>query len=92
MASNMGAKPQRDSRCDLCFMALGLGLGDPRVTLGSPKRHPSVTQGSNGGSDLFATEDEKRPGGGVGNRVIVRSGEPAPAPGEAGRRTRKTGH
>jgi len=28
----------------LCL--LGLGLGDPRVTQGSPKGHPSVTQGS----------------------------------------------
>src|SRR5579864_2162595 len=49
----------------LCRLGLGLGLGldDPRVTLGSPKRHPRATQGSPqasiGESLLFATRVEK---------------------------------
>jgi len=29
----------------LCRLGLGLGLGHPRVTLGSRKGHPSATQG-----------------------------------------------
>jgi len=53
---------------------LGLGLGDPRVTPGSPKGHPSVTQawpkGRMGITVLFATKVKKRPGGGRESRVI----------------------
>jgi len=50
---------------------LGLGLGDPWVTQGSRKGLPTVTQGPPKGRfdevPLFATKDEKRPGG-VENR------------------------
>ena len=48
---------------------LGLGLGDPRVTLGSPKRHARATHGPRKRrfrvKALFAIEIEKRPGGGA---------------------------
>src|SRR5579864_3500560 len=55
----------------LCRSRLGLGLGGPWVTQGSPKRDARATLARNGTSALFAIRDEKRPGGGVWNRVIA---------------------
>jgi hypothetical protein len=46
---------------------LGLGLGHPSVSQGSPKHDARVTQGSNGASALFATEVKK---GRVGDKSL----------------------
>jgi hypothetical protein len=52
----------------LCRLGLGLGLGHLWATLGPPKGHPSVTQGSPKDQltvrPLFSTKARKRPGGG----------------------------
>jgi hypothetical protein len=53
-------------------LGLGLGLGDPRVTPGSRKDHPGVTQGRPkrqlGEVSLFATKIRN---GGVGSSMIA---------------------
>ena len=57
---------------------LGLGLGHPRVTPGSPKRHPWVTHGSRlGRPEQVLCLQQKMKKAGVGAEIdVIRKAEP----------------
>ena len=65
---SLGTQSPRPSAC----LGLGLGLGHPWVTLGSPKGHPRATQASRKGRPsvelkkcFVCNKTGKRPGGGL---------------------------